>query len=246
MGLFGKDEDDLRTSGVPTSARITYVDDTGKRRAGGAEMRAKIRIQIESGASRGREIDKPKWVPTDKLPRVGDRVTVRCDPDDLGDWAWGEAEMYAPAAPAGPAAPPPGVPAVPGVPGFPAMAGQGGLASLFGAQTADLQNLPSMIAAAFAAGNVSIEHQSHLIDATGDPALRAQILDTLRAHGVDVEAMGAGQAFGIPAAAATPPASPAAPVDLAERLKRLDTLRDKGLITEAEHADQRRRIIDSI
>lgn len=43
------------------------------------------------------------------------------------------------------------------------------------------------------------------------------------------------------------PVGAATPTEpLADRLKELDTLRDQGLVTEAEHAEQRRRLLDSL
>jgi hypothetical protein len=221
IGLFGgKNEDELRASGTPTTARVSYVDDTGKRREGGAQLKAKIRLQIDSGAARGRELEKSKWVPAGRLPRVGEVVQIRFDPDDVDDWAWGDAEMYAAvavqAAPVSPAAP--------GASGVDA----GGF---------DADQIQKMIATAFEQGNVSIEQSSHVIDASGDPELRAQILGTLRAHGIDVDAM---QAGGLPAAAGDP-------LDqTAERLKQVDELLAKGLISQDEHREQRQRIIDSV
>jgi hypothetical protein len=96
MGLFGgMNEDELRVSGTPVSARVTYSDDTGKRRDDGAKARLKLQLKIDSGSARGRELEQAKWVPADRIPRVGETVQIRVDPDDLDDWAWGDAAMYA-------------------------------------------------------------------------------------------------------------------------------------------------------
>ena len=111
MGLFGgMSEEELRTSGTPTTARVVYVDDTGKRRQNATEAKVKIQLKIDSGAARGRELDQPKWVPVTRMPHVGETVQIRFDPDHVDDWAWGDSAMYEPArasaqsAPAAPAA----------------------------------------------------------------------------------------------------------------------------------------------
>jgi hypothetical protein len=201
MGLFGgKSEDDLRQSGTPTTARVTYVDDTGKRREDGRQAKLKVRVQLESGSARGREMDQEKWVPADRLPRVGEHVQIRFDPDHIDDWAWGDPAMYGLATPAQapvptPAAPPvvPSAPVVPAMPDFQA----GGF---------DMTQIQEMISTAFEQGNVTFES----VTTGGAPA---------------------------------PPASPDA---LADRLRRVDDLLKNGVLTEAEHREQRRRIIDSI
>jgi hypothetical protein len=261
MGLFGgKNEDELRATGTPTSARVTYVDDTDKRRTGGAEAKVKVRVQIEEGSARGRELEKTKWVPITAMPHVGDRVSVRIDTDDPDDWAWGDIRMYQPqigqatttpvasSTPAPPAAPAQGQVLPPGMQSVP---GSHPIAKMFGMQAAfDLAELPKMIQQAMAQGNVTMVQsgQPMVYDARNVPQLRAQILNSLKQYGVDVDAM---QASGqIPPAPAMPassaPVAGQSPTDITGRLKRLDDLRAQGLLTEAEHAEQRQRIIDEI
>jgi hypothetical protein len=217
VGIFGgQSEDELRATGTPTSARVTYVDDTGKRRDGGAFARVKVRVQIDSGSARGRELDRAKWVPANRLPRVGDNVQIRFDPDDVGDWAWGDAAMYAPPAAAAPSAP--AAPIASDAPG-------------------DVGGLQGVIAQAFAQGNVSVEHSNRVIDLTGSPELREQILGQLRAHGVDFAAV---QSTG--GAAGTDQDAD----ETAVKLRQLDDLHRQGILSDAEHREQRQRIIDSI
>src|SRR3954451_16022743 len=191
MGLFGgKGEEDLRATGTPTSARVTYVDDTDKRRAGGAEAKVKVWVQIEEGSARGRELAKTKWVPMTAMPHVGDRVSVRIDADDPDDWAWGDIRMYQPAsigtttmaAPAPSAAPAP-APVTGQVlpPGQQSIPGHHPIAQMFGMQSAfDMAQLPKMIQQAMAAGNVTMMQQPGggpmVYDARNVPQLRAQIL----------------------------------------------------------------------
>jgi hypothetical protein len=195
MRLFGgMDEDGLRAAGTPTTARVTYVDDTGKRREDGRQVKLKVRLHIDSGAARGREMERAKWVPADRLPRVGDQVQIRFDPDHVEDWAWGDAAMYAPAAPAPPI--PPAAPA-PASPPWPAP-GVGQLQ----AGGFDMTQIQQMIATAFAQGNVTFEQAGQVVDVSVD--------------------------------------------ELAERLRRVDDLLLQGILSEAEHREQRQRIIDSI
>jgi hypothetical protein len=250
MGLFGgKSEEELRAVGTPTSARVTYVDDTGKRRSGGAETKIKVRVQIEEGAVRGRELDKTKWVPVAAMPRVGDRVSVRIDMDDPDDWAWGDIAMYQPLSASG------GVTTAPVVGSSPApVAGQvmprgmNPMASMFSSPGAgfDLSQLPQMIQQAMAAGNVTFQ-QGAVIDTRGNPELREQILGQLRQFGVDVDAMEANGQIP-PAAPAGQMQQPQMPAgdDVTTRLKRVDDLAAQGLLTDEEHREQRQRIIDSI
>ena len=224
MGLFGgMSEEELRASGTPTTARITYVEDTGKRRDGGAQAKVKVRLKIDSGSARGRELDQAKWVPATRMPHSGESVSIRIDPDDLDDWAWGDGAMYAPAsaAPVPASSPAPGqMPVIPGLEGMP--------------------GLQQMIESAFAAGNVTVEQSSHVVDLREDSPMRDQMLASLKAQGIDVEVMQqSGAAFGV--APTLPPSA-----DPAERLRKLDALHQQGLVTDAEHRDLRQRIIDSI
>jgi hypothetical protein len=258
MGLFGgKSEDELRAVGTPTTARVTYVDDTGKRREGGAEAKLKIQLKIDSGAARGRDLEKAKWVPTTRMPHVGETVSIRFDPDHVDDWAWGDAAMYTPAAPAvQPGAP--GMPAAaPGMP--PPMQGAGSppsnepMVEFIENAAGPWGHMPGfkqLVEQAMSAGHVTFD-QAQIIDARGNPQLREQWLAALKAQGVDVEAM---QAGGIPMAG-VPPAQPAIPAaapgaasteNTTERLRKLDALLEQGLVTPDEHREQRQRIIDSI
>lgn len=108
-------------------------------------------------------------------------------------------------------------------------------------------------APAFPGADAVVADQSVVIDARDVPGLRedvfeiaanyandpqrmqSEVLDALREHGVDV-----------PGVAGVGAAAPAADDDPAERLRKLDALRDQGLITPDEHEAQRRRIIDAL
>ena len=224
VGLFGgKSEEELRAGGTPTTARVTYVDDTGKRRDGGAFARVKVRVQIDSGSARGRELEKTKWVPSNRIPHMGEQVQIRFDPDDVSDWAWGDAAMYSPPAPSAPAAspvpqaqqPPPSA-----APMFTGFSGGSGFDVDF-----------------------SIERNHQVIDLTGDSQLRDQILGQLRAYGVDIDAM---QAATNSVGAGQPPGGAPAADETAVKLRQLDELHRQGILSDEEHRQQRQRIIDSI
>ena len=231
MGLFGgKSEEELRASGTPTTARVTYVDDTGKRRDDGAQAQASRSGCRSTPAPRaGASWRRPSGCRSTRMPRMGEHVQIRFDPDDVDDWAWGDAAMYSPPrAPSPlPSAPVPVPPAQPQA--FDPFAGMGGL--------------QQMIATAFAQGNVM--HSNQVIDLTGNPELREQMLGQLRAYGVDIDAMQAAtNSVGMPAPA---PGEPAGSVDeTAVKLKQLDELHRQGILTAEEHREQRQRIIDSI
>jgi len=236
MGLFGgMSEEELRSSGTATTARVVYVDDTGKRRANGTEARLKVQLKIDTGAARGRELDKAKWVPVTKMPHVGEMVQIRFDPDNVDDWAWGDAAMYEPARvsaqPGGPRMPPPppGTGPVPPPGTAPAPSPSDDPMVEFIQSAAgpwgQMPGFKKMIETAMSA-NMQAMQSLDLSELTG------------QGYPVQLQA-GAG---------ASPPPSPGAEPaqDTAERLKRLDKLLEQGLVTADEHRDLRRKIIDSI
>jgi hypothetical protein len=269
MGLFGgKSEEELRTAGTATTARVVYVDDTGKRRENGTEAKVKIQLKIDSGAARGRELDKAKWVPVTKMPHVGETVQIRFDPDDIDDWAWGDAAMYQPARPAGAPAipPPPGMnPPPPPGSGPPApMAGAPQMAEGDDAMVEFIQNaagpwgktpgFKQMVENALAMGHAQ---QVQWIQASGDPNMQQQWLSALQSAGYKFD-QSTGQVIqphaGMPQGAMPPAASPAGPPspalpggeDPETRLRKLDKLLADGLVTPDEHRELRQKIIDSI
>jgi hypothetical protein len=227
MGLFGgKSEEELRTAGTATTARVVYVDDTGKRRENGTEAKVKIQLKIDSGAARGRELDKAKWVPVTKMPHVGETVQIRFDPDDVDDWAWGDSAMYAPAA----ITPQPtmGSP-VPANPAAPAEQGSDDPMVEFIANAAGpwgkMPGFKGMIEQAMEVNQAYMQQ----ID-----------LSAWNGQGIPVQMTGA------PAMSAGAGAAADSGGDTAERLKRLDTLLEQGLVTAEEHKELRQKIIDSI
>jgi hypothetical protein len=234
MGLFGgKSEEELRTSGTATTARVAYVDDTGKRRENGTEAKVKIQLKIDSGSARGREMEQAKWVPVTKMPHVGEVVQIRFDPDDVGDWAWVDAAMYQPARmgtqPAPSAAAPGMAPAAPAA-GTPPQ--QGDPMVEFIQQAAgpwgQMPGFKGMIEGAMAAN--------------------AQMMESMN---IDMSRVEEGGFPTVsynkpPSTPATPPSPSASTEDTAERLKRLDKLLEQGLVSADEHRELRKKIIDSI
>jgi hypothetical protein len=239
MGLFGgMSEEELRSSGTATTARVVYVDDTGKRRAGGTEARLKIQLKIDSGAARGRELDKTKWVPVTKMPHVGEMVQIRFDPDNVDDWAWGDSAMYEPARvsaqPGGPPLPPPppgtGPVPPPGTAPVPSGAPSGSDEPMVefiqnaAGPWGQMPGFKKMIESAMSA-NMQMMQSMDLSEFTG------------QGYPVQMPAAGAG----------APPSAGADPAqDTAERLKRLDKLLEQGLVTAEEHRELRQKIIDAI
>jgi hypothetical protein len=235
MGLFGgMSEEELRSSGTATTARIVYVDDTGKRRANGTEARVKVQLKIDTGAARGRELDKPKWVPVTKMPHVGEMVQIRFDPDNVDDWAWGDSAMYEPARvsaqPGGPRMPPP-------PPG-----------------TAPVT--PQQAAAPEAGDDSMVEFIQNAAGPWGQmPGFKKMIETAMSANMQAMQSMDlsefTGQGYPVqmpPGVGASPSPAPGAEPgqDTAERLKRLDKLLEQGLVTAEEHRELRQKIIDAI
>src|SRR3954463_9221440 len=219
MGLFGgMSEEELRSSGTATTARVVYVDDTGKRRANGTEARVKVQLKIDSGAARGRELDQPKWVPVTKMPHVGETVQIRFDPDDVDDWAWGDSAMYEPARvapqPTAPALPPPPGYAPPPAPGAaPANAEDESMVEFIQQAAGPWGQMPGfkrMLEGAMAA-NMQMMQSMDLPEFTG-------------------------QGYPVVVPQTAPAAGPQQPAqDTAERLKKLDTLLEQGLGTADQH-----------
>jgi hypothetical protein len=157
-----------------------------------------------------------------KMPHVGETVQIRFDPDDVGDWAWGDAAMYEPARPSAQPAPSSAAPAAP------APAPQSGDPMVDFIQQAagpwgQMPGFRGMIEGAMAANEQMMQSISG-IDTSGDfPVVHYN----------------------------SPPATPVAgssesTEDTAERLKRLDKLLEQGLVTADEHRELRKKIIDSI
>ena len=247
MGLFGgMSEEELRSNGTATTARIVYVDDTGKRRANGTEARVKIQLKIDSGSARGRDLDKTKWVPVTKMPHVGETVQIRFDPDDVDDWAWGDAAMYEPARvsaqPGGPPLPPPppGTGPVPPPGAAPAPSSMGSPGS----------DDPMVEFIQNAAGPWG---QMPGFKKMIETAMSANMQAMQSMQSVDwTEFTGQGYPVQMPAAGGTTPSPAQSPAgadggqDTAERLKRLDKLLEQGLVTAEEHRELRQKIIDAI
>jgi hypothetical protein len=235
MGLFGgKSEEELRTSGNATTARVVYVDDTGKRRENGTEAKVKVQLKIESGSARGREMEQAKWVPVTRMPHVGETVQIRFDPDDVDDWAWGDAAMYEPARPSvqpAPSSAPPGAP--PAAPAAGASQQQGGdMVDFIQSAAGPWGQMPgfrSMIEGAMAANAQMMQSMN---------------LDLSRIDEGGLPVMVPKSTPGSPPPA--PPAAGESTRDTAERLKRLDKLLEQGLLTADEHRELRKKIIDSI
>jgi hypothetical protein len=231
MGLFGgKSEEELRTSGTATTARVVYVDDTGKRRENGTEAKVKIQLKIDSGSARGREMEQAKWVPVTRMPHVGETVQIRFDPDDVDDWAWGDSAMYEPARPSVQPSPSGALPSTP--PAAPPQSGrpqqEGDMVDFIQQAAGPWGQMPGFRSMIEGAMNAN-----------------AQMMQSMN---LDLSRMDEG-GFPVMVPKSTPSPgtpSPESSGDTAERLKRLDKLLEQGLVTADEHRELRKKIIDSI
>ena len=256
MGLFGgKSEDDLRTTGAPTTARVTYVDDTGKRRNGRHRGQGQVPRADRLGHRRaGASSRRPSGCRSRGCRASATTISIRIDPDDADDWAWGDAAMYEPARLS--AQPPaPGTAMTTGAPGMPA-APQGADPMTAYIQQAmgpwgDIPGMQKMIESAMSMGQAQVSiNEAHWMNAT-DPETREQIMLALQNAGMDVSQMpGQGPTPGYGSASPSSPSPPAAAPgsgdDTAERLRKLDKLLEQGLVTPDEHRELRQKIIDSI
>jgi hypothetical protein len=122
--------------------------------------------------------------------------------------------------------------------------------------TVNGRQLPADQAQAFAGafeqlGSLASLGGSQVIDLRGVPGLRDEVLEAMRAHADDPAAlqqrvMGALQRHGvqIPDPQNAPPAGAAG--DPYERLEKLDQLRDRGVLTDAEFEEQKKKLLGGL
>lgn len=79
----------------------------------------------------------------------------------------------------------------------------------------------------------------NVVDASGDPALRGQVLGLLKAQGVDVDGMRSG------AASPSADSSGSGPDEQLARLQKLGELHASGVLTDAEFEAQKAKILGS-
>jgi Short C-terminal domain len=93
-------------------------------------------------------------------------------------------------------------------------------------------------------GNVANLGSSQVVDLRGVPGLREKVLGAMRNHPDDPAAMQSAllDAFKTVGAPAPKPAEG----DPLDRLKKLDELRDQGLLTDAEFAEQKKKLLDEL
>jgi hypothetical protein len=95
-------------------------------------------------------------------------------------------------------------------------------------------------------GNLASAGTSQVIDLTGRPELREKVLGALREHAGDPIALQAAVFAALGAAGVqAAPAAPAQP-DPYEQLRKLDELRDQGVLTDAEFEAKKKQLLDRL
>jgi Short C-terminal domain len=100
-------------------------------------------------------------------------------------------------------------------------------------------------------GNLASAGSSQVVDLTGRPELRDKVLGAMREHSDDPMALqnAVFEALGAAGPKAEPPAEPAAPPgkpDPYEQLRKLDELRDQGVLTDAEFEAKKKQLLDRL
>ena len=225
--LFGKKKDIL-SSGAQARALITRVDDTGM--TINNNPRVKLTLQVQPEGDVPFEVTKKMTVSRLSIPAVGTSIWVRYDATDKSRVEIDQAkndEAGATGAPAhGPAA-----------------------------GAAALGTFP-ISSTTF---STTIDGGSTVIDARGVPGLRGELMKAVQdvQAGGDpnelreavMKAMSQGTAVNMPAGSLAPGATPALPgqpppaEDPLDQLSKLNDLRQRGALTEAEFQAQKAKIL---
>jgi hypothetical protein len=111
------------------------------------------------------------------------------------------------------------------------------------------EQAPAFTAAFEQLGNLASMGTSQVIDLRGLPGLREEVLGAMSAHADDptalqravFEALGE-HGVSLPSAGSAPPPEP----DPIERIRKLDELRDQGLLSDAEFEAQKKKLLGEI
>jgi hypothetical protein len=259
FGLFGgPSKQDILNEGRQAMALVRDVQDTGTR----VNNRPRIALTLEV-----QPMGQPSWTVEKKLllsnddeyPHVGQQIPVRFLPEDhdrveidRGAMEMSQAQivtdsgsvpasapMRAPEPP-----PPPAAPPVPPVPTTPEVGD-------------DFGSLQDAIAAAQASGNVQWVQGGAVIDARGNADLRKVMTDTLAQYGISMPDAPAPQGATTPirfsAGSSLSPATPQSSTganppddDPVAKLEKLAELKKDGVLTDAEFAAAKAKLLGEI
>jgi hypothetical protein len=78
----------LLEHGVEVPATVLGVTDTGWSRGDGVGIEVELKLLLEPRDAQPFETTSREWVNRSSVPRAGDRIVVRYDPDQTHTWAW--------------------------------------------------------------------------------------------------------------------------------------------------------------
>jgi uncharacterized Zn-binding protein involved in type VI secretion len=95
-------------------------------------------------------------------------------------------------------------------------------------------------------GHLAAMGTSQVIDLRNVPGLRDKVLGAMSAHGNDAAALQGAVFQALESASEHLPPPAAAAGDPLDRLKELDALRKQGVLTDAEFAQQKKKLLDEL
>lgn len=95
-------------------------------------------------------------------------------------------------------------------------------------------------------GNVASLGSSQVVDLRGVPGLREKVLGAMQNHPNDPAAMQSALLDAFKTVGASPSAPAPAEGDPIDRIKKLDQLRDQGLLTDAEFDAQKKKLLEEL
>ena len=225
MGFF----DRIRHPVSGTATVTAATEPTGMR----SPQEARMTLAVSGLGFEPFTIEHAEKCHTDRWPKVGMSLPVVFDADrrERLEVQWADVQPGQESTPP-PATPQPTQPAMPAQPAIPAEA----------------QEVVDRLQTMFPGAQLSTNVQTKVIDLSGDPRARAQMMGPLEAMtGMDLD--GDGRVGGGPAPAA-PPVAPAAASgatdDTVSRLERLAALHAQGVLTDDEFAQQKKRLLDAL
>ena len=78
----------LRSTGVPATATVLAIEDTGATMSNNPMVRMRLRVEVADGTVAAFEADKTAFVSRIAVPRVGDRLPAFVDAGNPADWTF--------------------------------------------------------------------------------------------------------------------------------------------------------------